>query len=80
MKLVVGMIINDSGYVFNSMTGESFSINQTARLVLTLLWEGCSKSDIYERLLSEYDVEASSLEADVDDFFYLLRKYRILLD
>lgn len=80
MKLVAGMIINDSGYVFNSMTGESFSINQTARFVLTLLEKGCSKSDIYARFLSEYDVEASSLEADVDDFFYLLRKYRILED
>ncbi|MBR4815517.1 MAG: PqqD family protein [Paludibacteraceae bacterium] len=80
MNLVSGMIVNDSGYVFNSMTGESFSINQTARLVLTLLGEGCSKTDIYNRLLSEYDVEASSLEADVDDFFYLLRKYRILVD
>lgn len=78
MNLSNGMIINDSGYVFNSTTGESFSINPTARFVLSLLDEGLSKSAIYERLLSEYDVEPSSLEADLDDFFYLLRKYRML--
>lgn len=78
MGLASGMIINESGYVFNTLTGESFSINQTARQVLSLLEEGCSKSQIYERLLSEYDVEESSLEADLDDFFYLLRKYRML--
>lgn len=78
MGLTNGMIINESGYVFNTLTGESFSINQTARSVLSLLEDGCSKSEIYEKLLSEYDVEASSLEADLDDFFYLLRKYRMI--
>ncbi|MCQ2224452.1 MAG: HPr-rel-A system PqqD family peptide chaperone [Paludibacteraceae bacterium] len=78
MSLTNGMIINDSGYVFNTLTGESFSINQTARRVLALLEDGCSKSEIYEKLLAEYDVEESSLEADLDDFFYLLRKYRML--
>lgn len=78
MQLNNGMIINDSGYVFNSMTGESFSINPTARLVLDYLEKGCSKEEIYDRLLSEYDVEPSSLEADLDDFFYLLRKFRMM--
>lgn len=78
MGLTSGMIINESGYVFNTLTGESFSINQSSRLILSLLEAGCSKSEIFDKLLAEYDVEASSLEADLDDFFYLLRKYRML--
>ncbi len=78
MGLTSGMIMNETGYVFNTLTGESFSINQTARLVLSLLEENRTKAEIFEKLLAEYDVEASSLEADLDDFFYLLRKYRMI--
>lgn len=78
MGLTSGMIVNESGYVFNTLTGESFSINQTAKTVLSLLEQGRSKSEIYQQLLAEYEVDGSSLEADLDDFFYLLRKFRML--
>lgn len=65
---------NELGFVFNPSTGDSFSTNPIAANILKMLREGESLSSIKHQLLATYDVEASVLEKDLDDFMQTLKE------
>lgn len=55
-------------------------LNPLGTDIYTLLRDGFSRNEIVERLLEEYDVERTVLEADTDDFIATLRSYEVLID
>ena len=60
--------LSESGFVFNPSTGDSFTLNNTGKEILTLIKEGKSIDQITELMIVKYDVDIVTLERYLTDF------------
>ena len=80
MKLKKSVAISESGFVFDPMSGESFSVNQIGIELLSLLKEEKSTDEISDFFVKSYDVESSDFEKYYYDFIGMLRQYQLIED
>jgi len=67
--LIKGNIaVSENGFVFNPSTGDSFTLNNTGKEVLTLIKEGIEINRITDMMFEKYDVDRTSLERYLADF------------
>ncbi len=78
MQLDPALAISDAGYIFNPATGDSFSINPTALLVVQQLKEGMQLPAIVTSVTRQFDVPAAIAERDVEDFISYLRQLKMI--
>ena len=69
------LAVSDSGFVFDPVNGDSFTVNSCGLSVLRLLKEEQDLSKILDGVTKEYKVDSRRAERDVLDFIVQLRKY-----
>lgn len=69
--------VSENGFIFNPLTGDSFSVNQSGAFVLRKLKEGESEEKIMKMLQEEYDLDGYTAEKDLNDFLSLLKSYQL---
>lgn len=78
MELNRNIAISESGFIFNPLTGDSFSANPVGQDIIRLLKEEKDKEAIIKELHKKYDVERTVVEKDLYDFFLMLRNFQLL--
>jgi PqqD family protein of HPr-rel-A system len=69
------LALSDSGFVFDPMTGHSFTVNATGLCVLQGLKEGKAPEEIVKRLSDGFELEAGEdAGRDLQDFIVQLRE------
>jgi len=69
------LALSDSGFVFDPMTGHSFTVNSTGLCVLQGLKEGKSPEAIVQGLTEGFEIEpGEDALRDVQDFIMQLRE------
>jgi PqqD family protein of HPr-rel-A system len=75
----VGILaVNEEGFVFDPQTGESFTVNETGKVILKALIESKEKEAIAMTLTEQFEVSLSEAQTDVRDFIDHLRSYQLL--
>lgn len=64
----------DEAVDFNGM----ITINETGAFLWKLLEKEISREELAEKMLSEYDVDRDTAEADIDEFIEKLRSSKLL--
>ena len=72
--------ISESGFIFNSSTGDSFTLNPIAVEIIEMIKNGLDLNEIRKNLLKEYDVQESVLEKSIDEFVLSMKEYKIIFD
>ena len=75
LDVIKRLAVNDSGFVFDPVSGESFSTNDTGRAILRL---ACTERDprrIARLLTEQFDVELGVCEREVLEFIAVLRRF-----
>jgi len=75
LDVIKRLAINESGFVFDPVSGRSFSTNETGRAILTL---ACSERDprrIAELLAEKYDIDVGACEREILEFSAALRRF-----
>lgn len=67
------LALSDNGFVFDPVTGNSFTVNSTGLIILRRLQHETDLACIVASLCAEFDVEALAAERDVIEFANLLR-------
>jgi hypothetical protein len=62
------LALSNSGFVFDPMTGNSFTVSSTGLAILRLLQQNSSLEQILKTLHEEYDAEPGVAERDVIEF------------
>lgn len=78
MKRLHQVAINDDGFVFDPVTGDSFTLNRTGLLILKGFKENKSRTDIEKEFLEEFEIDPETVEKDINDFTAQLRTYQLL--
>jgi hypothetical protein len=68
MQIKENIALSENGFVFNPSTGDSFTLNNTAKEVLTHIKEGKNLSQITESMSEKYEVDRITLERYLSDF------------
>ncbi len=73
------LAVSDSGFVFDPVTGHTFTVNAAGLVVLGGLKEGLAADDIVSRLREELELDGSEdVGRDVDDFLARLREHGLV--
>ena len=72
--LLQRLAINDSGFVFDPVSGRSFTINKSGIALIHLMIEKNNVTDIIEQLKNHWDIEPRQAERDLIGFAAELRK------
>ena len=68
------LAVSQSGFVFDPVSGRSFSVNPTGLRILGLLQQETDIAALIETLTAEYDVDRRQAERDVGEFVGVLRE------
>ena len=63
-----GLAVSETGFVFDPVTGHTYTLSCTGLLALRLLQQGRSMAEIRDALLQRYDVQRDVLDRDIDEF------------
>ncbi|WP_457622050.1 HPr-rel-A system PqqD family peptide chaperone [Persephonella sp.] len=78
MDRISQLAINEEGFVFDPLTGESYTVNQTGLLILKRLKEGKSEEEIIKEVTENFEISREEAERDFTDFIEKLRSYRLI--
>ena len=69
--------ISETGFIFNPLTGDSFSVNETGLFVLQKLKEEENEETILKAFQEEFELDRNTAEIDLNDFLSLLKSYQL---
>ena len=78
MKLKKNIATSENGFIFNPATGDSFSGNAMASEILLAMKNGDTEAQIKEHLLQKYEVSATQLNRDWEDWILQLKEANLL--
>ncbi len=78
MKLKKNIATSEAGLIFNPGTGDSFSVNEVGRTILSILKENISTDNLIRKISEKYEVENLQLERDIEDFVTMLHEYNLI--
>ena len=79
MKISEEVKISDNGFVFNSKTGDSFSLNPFGLEMIKNIKEGKDFEILKNEILKKYDVDDLTFEKDYYEFCALLKYHQIIV-
>ena len=69
------LALSESGFVFDPVSGHSFTVNTTGYSVLRKMQTSANVIDLVDELHEEFEVEHAVAERDVLEFASVLRNY-----
>jgi len=72
------LAINTNGFAFDPTTGETFTLNETAKEIIEALIKGMDEKKIAKKIAAEYDVAEEEAFNDVLDFKEKLKFYGLI--
>jgi len=69
---------SENGFIFNPATGDSFSANAMASVILQAIKGGASSTEIKLDILQKYEVNAEQLDRDWEDWIIQLKEANLL--
>lgn len=80
MNINKNIAISETGFVFNPLTGDSFSTNKIGQEILRKLQSKTDETSLVEHLTEIFAVDKATAEKDLSDFLLILKSYQILID
>ena len=77
MKIKKNVAVSDSGFLFNPLTGDSFSVNPIGQTIIKLFQEKKSDEEILNAILDAYRIDKNTAEKDLNDFKKMLTNYKL---
>ncbi|MFO7824305.1 MAG: PqqD family protein [Cyclobacterium sp.] len=77
-KIRKNIAISESGFVFDPLSGESYSLNPLGLEIIHLIKNGQSYEDLSEVLLAKYEVDQETFDRYFYDFVATLKQFNLL--
>lgn len=69
------LALSESGFVFDPVSGQSFSVNDTGLVILRLAQHQDDIEQLIEQLLEQFDASSVEIKRDVQDFINRLQGF-----
>ena len=78
MKLKENIAVSETGFLFDSNTGESYNLNKTGQFIVKLLADKMNDEQIMQAVIEKYEVESVVYQRYMDDFTMMLKQFNII--
>ena len=78
MRIKKNIATSENGFIFNPATGDSFSANHLASVILAAMKNGDEAALIKHNVLEQYEVTPEQLDRDWDDWLLQLKEANLL--
>lgn len=78
MKIKKNIALSDSGFIFDPSTGNSFTTNPIGLQIVQLLKQAKNQNEIEAHILSNFEIDKSTVEKDLNDFVNMLGKLKLI--
>lgn len=68
------LALSDTGFLFDPVSGSTFTMNETGVRILASLKSGKSREETVLEIMSHYDVEKDDADRDYSDFLVQLNQ------
>ena len=77
MRIRKNVALSDSGFLFNPSTGDSYSVNEIGKKIISLLQEDKSDDEIIKLVVDEYMIDKNAFEKDLYDYKNMLKTFKL---
>jgi len=77
MKIRKNIALSDSGFLFNPLSGDSYSVNEVGGFIIKMIKDNKSEEEIIKTVTEEYAIDKDSVEKDFYDFKKVLETYKL---
>ena len=67
------LALSDNGFLFDTRTGHTYSLNPTGTFLLRQLMNGIKEESLADCLLKTYEVNREQAQRDVEQFLFRLK-------
>ncbi len=67
------LALSDNGFLFDTKSGLTFSLNATATVLLKSLIDGRAESELADGLVEDFEIDTETANRDVELFLIRLR-------
>ena len=71
------LALSENGFLFDSRTGNTYSLNQTGTFILRKLIDGELPERLLKLLGSDFDIAEEVAERDIEQFLFRLKDLKI---
>ena len=71
------LALSENGFLFDSRTGNTFSLNSTGTFLLQELIRGSHPDELVERVTEKFDVSDNEASRDVEQFLFRLKELQV---
>ena len=68
------LAISESGFIFDPVSGHSFSVNETGMRIIRLMQQNQDIAAIMDTLQQEFQAQTATIERDLIEFISMLRE------
>lgn len=80
MKIRNNIAVSETGFVFDPNSGESFTLNETGKIILNLLSEGKTEFEIKRFFVANFEVDATTFENNFNEFSMMLHSLNLIVE
>ena len=77
-RALVNLALSENGFLFDAISGNTFTLNKTAGLILKGLIAGMSPKKISENISDAFEVSYETVSSDVHQFMHHLVKMNVI--
>jgi hypothetical protein len=77
-RLKEHIAISGTGVLFNTQTGESFTVNEMGMMIIDLIRKNKDYDEIKDAIFSEYLIDEGSLEHHLEDFLGYMKQHHLV--
>ena len=78
MKSFDNLALSESGFLFDAVSGDTYTLNNTGKLVLRELMGGTDEETIVGRVMENFDVGAETARRDTERFIHHLKEMKLV--
>lgn len=77
-KLISDVAVSENGFLFQPVTGESFTLNSVGIIIMEGLKANKESQEIIDDIVSEYEIDKTAAERDFSEFINQLRNHKLV--
>lgn len=78
MKLKKNIAVSETGFIFDSTTGDSYSLNTVGAEIINMLKANKQKEEIKASIFKKYEVDDVTFEKSYYDFINMLKQFNLV--
>lgn len=71
------LALSENGFLFDTKTGNTFSLNKTGSFLLRQMIDGTSTEKLVDSLVETFDVDPNIAGRDVEQFLFRLKDLKV---